>query len=160
MQVAVAVRYAGPDGRPGGGARAAASPGHLSAELLAMPVLIIEDEAMIAWMLESLLEDMGFETLVVVASGEEAVAAARRDTLGLIVSDINLGSGRLDGVDTAATLVTLVTAPILFVTGHANAEAQARIFRNVPGAPILRKPIVPDELRRSVLNLVGGVRPN
>ncbi len=117
MQATVAVRCAATDGRRGGVPGVAVSPGLISGELLAMPVLIIEDEAMIAWMLESLLEDMGFKTLIVVASGEDALAAARRDPLGLIVSDINLGSGRLDGVETAATLRTMVKAPILFVTG-------------------------------------------
>ena len=160
MQATVAVRYAATDERPGGSPGAAASSQRLPAELLAIPVLIIEDEAMIAWMLESLLEDMGFETLVVVASGEEALEAARRHPPGLIVSDINLGAGRLDGVGAAAKLRTMVTAPILFVTGYASAEAQARILQDVPGAPILRKPIVPDDLRRSVLNLVAGSRPN
>ena len=84
MQAIVAVRYAATDERPGGSPGAAASSQRLPAELLAMPVLIIEDEGMIAWMLESLLEDMGFETLVVVASGEEALEAARREPPGLI----------------------------------------------------------------------------
>ena len=69
----------------------------LKPEVLAAPVLIVEDEAMIAWMLESLLEDMGFTAITVVATGDEALDAARRLSPGLIVSDINLGPSGLDG---------------------------------------------------------------
>jgi len=112
-------------------------------------VLIVEDEAMIAWMLESLLEDMGFSSIAVAASGEEAVEEAARNEPGLIVSDINLGSG-IDGVAAAARIQGMYRVPVLFVSGHASNDVRARIDREVADAVVLRKPIVIDELSRGV----------
>ena len=43
--------------------------------LARVSVLVIEDEAMIAWMLESLLEDMGFEAIALASNAIEAAAA-------------------------------------------------------------------------------------
>lgn len=129
-------------------------------EVLAAPVLIVEDEAMIAWMLESLLEDMGFTAITIVASGDEALDAAARLSPGLIVSDINLGPGGLDGVTAAATIRRTLPTPVLFVTGHAGADALERIREGVPGALVLRKPVSPEALRRAVVGLVERRRSN
>lgn len=68
--------------------------------------------------------------------------------------------GRREGIGTAVKLRTIITAPILFVTSHANAKARARILQGVPDAVILRKPIVPEDLRRNILSLAAGNRPN
>ena len=37
--------------------------------------LIVEDETLVGWHLESVLQQLGFEVLDIVATGEEAVAA-------------------------------------------------------------------------------------
>ena len=134
---------------------AGAEPVRLKPEVLTAPVLIVEDEAMIAWMLESMLEDMGFTAITVVATGDEALDAARRLSPGLIVSDINLGPSGLDGVAAAAAIRRTSPAPVLFVTGYAGADALDRIRTGVPSSLVLRKPIKPEELRQAVVDLVG-----
>lgn len=131
-----------------------AEPERLQPEVLAAPVLVVEDEAMIAWMLESLLEDMGFTAITVVATGDEALEAADRLTPGLIVSDINLGPGGLDGVTAAATIRKTSAVPVLFVSGHAGPDALDRIRQDVPGSLVLRKPVNAETLRRAVTELV------
>ena len=138
----------------------AAEPEQLRPEVLAMPVLIVEDEAMIAWMLETLLEDMGFKAITVVATGEEALEAAQRLSPGLILSDINLGSAGMDGVATAALIRRTLSPPILFVTGYAGPEALDRIRKDVPGCLVVRKPITPEVLQQAVRDLVAPGRPH
>ena len=130
--------------------RPAAGADALPAALLESPVLIVEDEAMIAWTVESLLEDLGFTRIAIAASGEAAIAHAARETPRLIVSDINLGPARMDGVAAAIAMVARAAASVVFVTGHASAEARARIERGVPGAAVLSKPIAADALRRAI----------
>lgn len=130
-------------------ARAAAAD-DLPAALLTQPVLIVEDEAMIAWTVESLLEDMGFTRIAVAASGEAAIAQAARLAPRLIVSDINLGPARIDGVAAAAAIVARTAAGVVFVTGHASADARGRIEREVPGAAVLSKPVAGDRLREAI----------
>lgn len=114
-------------------------------------ILIVEDEAMIAWMLESLFEDMGFTTITIAATGEDAIAAAARRTPGLIVSDINLGAG-IDGVAAAAAIRATGRVAVVFVSGYADADVRARIEHRVADAAVLRKPIQPGELRRAVFD--------
>ncbi len=127
--------------------------------ILERPVLIIEDEAMIAWTLESLLEDMGFVSITIAGRGEEAIAAAARLQPGLIVSDINLGVRGMDGAATIAIRQARVI-PVLFITGHAGADATARIGRDLPDALILRKPVAKADLQRAVVRLSQGSEPN
>jgi CheY-like chemotaxis protein len=95
----------------------------LPATLLESPVLIVEDEAMIAWTVESLLEELGFTRIAIAASGETAIAEAARVAPQLIVSDINLGPARMDGVAAAIEMVARAAAAVVFVTGHASASA-------------------------------------
>jgi CheY-like chemotaxis protein len=130
--------------------------GKLEGVPLGIPVLIVEDEAMIAWMIESLLEDMGFTSISVAASGGDAIAKAARIHPGLVISDINLGQGCLDGIDTARAILGLTAAPFVFVTGHAGAGERERIARYVPGAHVLRKPITVDILRRTIALVLCG----
>ncbi|MBJ7440851.1 response regulator [Sphingobium sp. AR-3-1] len=114
-------------------------------------ILVIEDDAMIAWMVESLLEDLGFSAIRLVASGEDAVAAALVRTPGLIISDIHLGSG-MDGVTAAATIVSACSAPVIFITGYSIAQARPRVEAAVQGASLLRKPIQSAELETAIVH--------
>lgn len=132
---------------PGARANAAAD---LPATLLTQPVLIVEDEAMIAWTMESLLEELGFTRIAIAASGEAAIAQAARLAPRLIVSDINLGPSRMDGVAATVAMLAQAAASVVFVTGYASAAARGRIEREVPGAVVLSKPVMPDQLRRAI----------
>lgn len=127
----------------------------LEAPLLAIPVLIVEDEAMIAWMMESLLEDMGFTAISIAATGEEAIEQAARLSPGLIISDINLGQNGMDGVDAAAAIRKDADPSIVFITGYASAEARDRIARDLPGAHLLRKPVDVEDLRRAIVQAIA-----
>lgn len=138
-------------GRPGGGAD------DLPAALLAAPVLIVEDEAMIAWTMESLLEDMGFTCIAIAASGEAALAQSAEVAPRLIVSDINLGPAGMDGVAAAIAMLARVAASVVFVTGYASVQARARIACEVPGAVVLAKPVSPDELRHAIRRATAPV---
>ena len=120
-------------------------------EVLARPVLIIEDEGVIAWTLESMLEEMGFSTIAIAASGPDAVHQARQKAPGLIISDINLGSTTMDGVAASAAIVSAAKAAVVFISGFASAEARGRIERDMPGAALLRKPANAAELRRAII---------
>ena len=116
---------------------------------LAVPILVVEDEAMIAWMMECVLEEMGFTTITVVATGEDAIAHAKTTRPGLILSDINLGADHLDGVDAVTSIRGATRLPIIFISAYANADARERI-KALPGAHLMRKPITVAELRYAV----------
>jgi CheY-like chemotaxis protein len=54
-------------------------------------VLLVEDEAMIAMLLEDMLEDLGHELVRVANRLEDAVAAAGTEAIDLAILDLNLG---------------------------------------------------------------------
>lgn len=124
------------------------------AELLATRILIVEDEVMIAWMIESVLEEAGFADVEIASTHDLACASAARAMPGLLITDINLGGGP-DGIDTAAAIQRSGALPVLFVTAYADADTRARIDRDVPGATVLRKPIQAPSLRAAVMHALG-----
>jgi len=125
------------------------------ATMLATPVLVIEDESLIAWMIEDILTDVGFTTIAIVASGQQALDQARRIAPGLIVSDVNLGKGE-DGVETVRAIRQWCPAPAVFVTGYADATIRERIERDLGGAQLLRKPVDRKALIAAVMRALGN----
>jgi len=80
-------------------------------------VLIIEDEPIIAFDIQELVERCGHAVVGIAASETEAVALAAAERPGLVLADINLGAGG-DGTSAVARILTLLTAPVIFVTAH------------------------------------------
>ncbi|RYY28440.1 MAG: response regulator [Sphingomonadales bacterium] len=103
-------------------------------------VLIIEDEMMIAWMLESFLSEAGFTDIVMAADGEEARRAAIELAPGLVISDLNLGAGT-NGLEASAAICQPKAIPVLFVTAYADEVTRELIAAQFPRAELLRKPV-------------------
>lgn len=147
-------RRALPRPPPGGPAGDEGPLGPFPPEVLALTVLVIEDEAMIGWLLESLLEDMGFASIHIAASAAQAVALAREVTPGLIVSDVNLGTGG-DGIEAVRQIAAIGSVAALFVTAHADAETRERIARIGFATPVLAKPVSPGGLRAAIAEVLA-----
>lgn len=86
-------------------------------------ILIVEDEPLVAFDNEHLLQESGYQVVATVDSVEDAAAVIARDPLDLVLSDIAL-AGERDGIE-VARLVAAKGVPVLFVTGHCSPEAQA-----------------------------------
>ena len=97
-----------------------------SPTLARVPVLVIEDEAMIAWMLESLLEDMGFEAITLTSNATEAAAAAERQKPELVISDINLGQGA-DGIEAVGAIRHTCSPAVVFVSAYMDENTRSHI---------------------------------
>ena len=123
--------------------------------LFATPILVVEDESMIAWMIANVLEEAGFVSVAVAANGRQALNEARTRAPGLLVSDVNLGAG-IDGVETALAICAAQPAPVIFVTGYADDSMRQRINDTLPRAQILRKPVDPAALTRAVLRALAN----
>jgi CheY-like chemotaxis protein len=79
--------------------------------------LIIEDEALIAIELESLLQDLGFETFDVAISPNQALVSALRRRPDLITADMRIiGGTGLEAV--GAIFAKLGPVPVVYVTGN------------------------------------------
>jgi PAS domain S-box-containing protein len=104
-------------------------------------VLLVEDEALVAMMIQETLTEFGFDVLGPVATVSEALAAARDQCLDAAVLDINLGD---DLVYTVAEILARRGVPFVFVTGYDSDSVDARFS----GIPVLQKPIERESLQR------------
>ena len=115
-------------------------------------VLIVEDELLVAWHLESLVREQNLEVCSLVPDGEGAVEQAIDLDVDLILMDVRL-AGRMDGIEAARQIRAQRNTPIIFVTAHGDDATRAHIDRVVPGAPVMAKPITADRLREALAGL-------
>jgi len=112
-------------------------------------VLIVEDELLVAWHLESLARDQHLEVCGLVPDGDGAIEQAEDLDVDLILMDIRL-AGRMDGIEAARKIREQRNTPIIFITAHGDPATKAKIEKVVPGAPVLAKPISADRLREAI----------
>ena len=86
-------------------------------------IMIVEDEPLVAFENEHMLQDAGYEVVATVDSLEDALAVIESETLDLVLTDISL-SGDGNGIDVARAAGTK-HIPVLFVTGNCSDEAKS-----------------------------------
>jgi CheY-like chemotaxis protein len=89
-------------------------------------ILLVEDEALIALGEKAQLEGHGY-TVSTTTSGEEAIGLADTGEFDLILMDIDLGPGKLDGTEAARRILQLQDIPIVFLTSHSEQEMVDRV---------------------------------
>lgn len=111
----------------------------------ALRVLIVEDEAIIAWELSTLVEEFGYEVCGVSARATEAVRLAEEAKPHVVLMDVCLARGD-DGVTAAAQIKARSQVPVVFCTAFADPHTVERM-EAVGAAGLLRKPIFPKDLK-------------
>ena len=112
-------------------------------------VMIVEDELLVAWHLESLAREQNLEVCSLVPDGEGAVEQAIDLDVDLVLMDVRL-AGRMDGIEAARQIREQRDIPIIFVTAHGDSATRDYIESVLPGAPVLAKPITGDRLRAAI----------
>lgn len=112
-------------------------------------VLVVEDEAIVAMLLEDLLAEMGCTVVAVAGSIDAALQAAQTLDYDLAILDVNL-----DGSETypVADAVVARQLPSVFVTGYGLAGLR-ETYRHLP---VLTKPFREADLRRLVTLALGA----
>ncbi len=81
-------------------------------------ILLVEDEALIAMSEAITLQRYGYQPITVY-SGEEALkTVAATPQIDLILMDIDLGRGRMDGTRTAELILQQRDVPLIFLSSH------------------------------------------
>ena len=80
-------------------------------------ILLVEDNAIVAFDMQQRLQKLGYHVQGTVASGEEAIEAVSRRAPSLILMDIFL-DGKIDGIEAAKAILENAQIPIIFLTGH------------------------------------------
>lgn len=82
---------------------------------MALCILIVEDDAIIAMLLGDLLMDLGHHVCGIAGTEAEAIAAAVAHRPGLMIVDVNLGTE--SGVAAADVICSQSPVPCIFVSG-------------------------------------------
>jgi two-component sensor histidine kinase/CheY-like chemotaxis protein len=110
-------------------------------------VLLVEDEALVAMMIQDTLAEFGFHVVGPLGTASEALAAARESHIDAAVLDINLGDGL---VYTVAEILGVRGVPFVFVTGYDIDSVDPR-FSDIP---ILQKPIEREMLQKVFMSSI------
>jgi DNA-binding response OmpR family regulator len=105
-------------------------------------VLVVEDEVLVAMLLEDMLTELGHEA-VLCSRLEEALDAARGGAFHAAILDVNL-----DGQTSFPVAEALLDrgVPFAFATGYGDGSVEAQFGE----APVLQKPFRESELERVV----------
>jgi CheY-like chemotaxis protein len=120
-------------------------------------VLIVEDDADVRVLAESIIGDDGYHTLSA-ASGREALALLEQDVpVAVLFTDINLPDGP-DGVELARRGFELRPGlPIIYTTGGGQTDGLDALL--VDGAILLPKPYTRDQLLAALKQKIGDTPP-
>lgn len=110
-------------------------------------VLVVEDEPLIAIMLEEALSDFGYAVVGPVENLKAAIQLAATEQIDTAVVDINIDGQIADAV---ADKLMDRGIPFLFVSGYAR-----QLGLRYSGVPLLRKPFSFDDLHRAVEELLA-----
>ena len=85
-------------------------------------ILLVEDDALIAWSESTRLKEYGYNVIYVL-DGQKAIEIVRdnKTIIDLILMDINLEE-KLDGTETAKTILKESNIPIIFFSNHIDPE--------------------------------------
>jgi two-component system, response regulator PdtaR len=111
--------------------------------------LIVDDEFLIAFDLQSSMRELGFDVCTVASNERDAIELAKSSRPDVVVMDVYLGGTRA-GIETARWLREVCDVPIVFVTAHSDADTMERIHTVMPSAPVLSKPVYQETLANAV----------
>ena len=111
-------------------------------------ILVVEDEGIVALMIQKTLEKLGYEVPVTIASGEEAINQVEEMGPHLILMDIML-AGKIDGIEAAHQILTRFDIPIIYLTAYSDDDTLQRARITKPFGYLL-KPFEEKELRITI----------
>jgi CheY-like chemotaxis protein len=112
---------------------------HPAPRAAGLRVLLVEDESMVALLLEDMLAELGHEVVGPVARLDKALEMAQRQKLDAALLDVNLNGEEIYPV---AEVLAAREIPFVFITGYG---------RNVLGAPYRDRPTLQKPFRRGDL---------
>ena len=111
-------------------------------------VLVVEDDSLVAMLIEDIVADLGHEVVGSATRLEEALALARTASFDAAILDVNLAGQRSFAV---ADVLKARGIPFVFATGY-DAEGLEEGYRD---AVTLRKPFQAEDVKAALAKLMG-----
>jgi two-component system, cell cycle sensor histidine kinase and response regulator CckA len=94
-------------------------------------ILIVEDERIVARDLQALLQQLGYSVPAIAATGADAIAKVTALHPDLVLMDIRL-QGAIDGIETAAAILTQFDIPVIYLTAFTDEATRQRARQTAP----------------------------
>ncbi len=111
-------------------------------------VLIVDDEMLIAMLVEQMVEDLGFEVVGPALSLQEAISLSEREFFDCAILDMNLGHGVQS--TPVAQILRSRGIPFLYASGYGSQTASGTEIE----APVLDKPFLIGDLEQALRHLI------
>lgn len=115
-------------------------------------ILVVEDDQLVQGVVEESLTEAGFK-IVVAPSGEKAMELLAPNKYKALVTDINLGHGKMEGWDVARHAREI--DPAIAVVYMSGKEAADWSSQGVPKSIMLAKPFATAQLVTAVSQLIN-----
>jgi DNA-binding response OmpR family regulator len=115
-------------------------------------ILIVEDEILVALMVEEALAEAGFRIAGLYRAGAAAIDHLKRSAPDILLLDLFL-QGDLSGLDVARTVRTFWSGPIVFHTSASDAGPREQMA-SISNAIVVFKPATRTELLGAVRSLL------
>ena len=112
-------------------------------------ILVVEDEALIAVMVEDMLMEMGSDVVGPAATIEAALAMARVEAIDAAILDVNVRGERIAPV---ADALMARGVPVLFATGYGEVK-----LASGAATTVIDKPYTQEKLARGLALAMGVV---
>jgi signal transduction histidine kinase len=117
--------------------------GHLNKK-----IIIVEDETVIAFEIETHLENIGYEVSSHVTHGENVQEEVKKYLPDLVLMDINL-KGNMNGIEAAHQIRSFSNIPVIFLTAYGDSQILEEAKQTAPHG-FLTKPFRPQELTAAI----------
>jgi len=112
-------------------------------------VLVVEDESLVAMLLETILEDMGCSPVGPAANVDDGLSMATDEALDAALLDVNV-AGR--AVFPVADALKARGVPFVFSTGY----GEGGLPDDWRGHPTIQKPFTESAVRDALIKAMGG----
>ncbi|MFA5212870.1 MAG: response regulator [Methanoregula sp.] len=100
-------------------------------------ILIVEDDFIVAKLIEKSLVDIGYFVTGLVATGEEAIVKSETEHPDLVLMDINL-KGKMDGIAASEKIHDTLNIPVIFLTAFSDQKTFERALTTAPYGYIIK----------------------
>lgn len=115
-------------------------------------VLIVEDELLLAVLMEMYIDDSGCSTAIgSVSSGEEAMLCVEEQKPDIILMDVRI-EGDIDGIDTAIEINKRYDIPIIYASANSDYKTTERAKKTNMIA-FLTKPVSKEDLKGIICSI-------
>lgn len=94
-------------------------------------ILVVEDEFVTGLEIQARLEDLGYEVLAIIDTGEEAVIKAGELSPDIMIMDITL-KGKMNGIEAAGIIRSRYDIPVIFLTAHSDEGTVQQAIHSEP----------------------------